>query len=61
MVDVKWHLKKYGFFIVLMVMVVITGNIVLGKRGSGKNTEEVWEPPVIMESMEEVKEEEPTE
>ena len=44
-----------------MVMVVITGNIVLGKRGSGKNTEEVWEPPVIMESMEEVKEEEPTE
>ena len=61
MVDVKWHLKKYVFFIVLMVMVVITGNIVLGKRGSGKNTEEVWEPPVIMESMEEVKEEEPTE
>ena len=44
-----------------MVMVVITGNIVLRKRGSGKNTEEVWEPPVIMESMEEVKEEEPTE
>ena len=43
MVDVKWHLKKYVFFIVLMVMVVITGNIVLGKRGSGKNTEEVWE------------------
>ncbi len=31
------------------------------ERGSGKNTEEVWEPPVIMESMEEVKEEEPTE
>ena len=61
MADVKWLFKKYGFFIVLMVMVVITGNIVLGKRGSGKNTEEVWEPPVIMESMEEVKEEEPTE
>ena len=61
MVDVKWHLKKYGFFIVLMVMVVITGNIVLGKRGSEKNTEEVWEPPVIIESMEEAKEEEPIE
>ena len=50
MADVKWLFKKYGFFIVLMVMVVITGNIVLRKRGSGKNTEEVWEPPVIMES-----------
>ena len=44
-----------------MVMVVITGNIVLGKRGSEKNTEEVWEPPVIIESMEEAKEEEPIE
>ena len=59
--DVKWLFKKYGFFIVLMVMVVITGNIVLRKRGSGKNTEEVWEPPVIIESMEEAKEEEPIE
>ena len=41
MVDVKLLFKKYGFFIVLMVMVVITGNIVLGKRGSKNNKEEV--------------------
>lgn len=46
MEDVKWLIKKYGFFIVLMVILVIIGSIVLGKRGSGKNAEEVWEPPV---------------
>lgn len=46
MEDVKWLIKKYGFFIVLMVIIVITGSIVLGKRGSEKNAEEVWEPPV---------------
>jgi len=44
--DVKWLIKKYGFFIVLMVIIVIIGSIVLGKRGSEKNAEEVWEPPV---------------
>ena len=58
MEDVKWLIKKYGFFIVLMVIIVITGNIVLGKRGSEKNAEEVWEPPVIIESREAVKEDE---
>ncbi len=42
----KWLIKKYGFFIVLMVILVIIGSIVLGKRGSEKNAEEVWEPPV---------------
>ena len=46
MEDVKWLIKKYGFFIVLMVILVIIGSIVLGKRGSEKNAEEVWEPPV---------------
>ncbi len=46
MEDVKWLIKKYGFFIVLMVIIVIIGSIVLGKRGSEKNAEEVWEPPV---------------
>ena len=46
MEDVKWLIKKYGFFIVLMVIFVIIGSIVLGKRGSEKNAEEVWEPPV---------------
>ena len=58
MEDVKWLIKKYGFFIVLMVIIVIIGSIVLGKRGSEKNAEEVWEPPVIIESREEVKENE---
>ena len=61
---------EYALVFILTVLTIIfwsgkgswlIGNIVLGKRGSGKNTEEVWEPPVIMESMEEVKEEEPTE
>lgn len=46
MEDVKWLIKKYGFFIVLMVIIVIIGSIVLGQRGSEKNAEEVWEPPV---------------
>ena len=46
MEDVKWLIIKYGFFIVLMVILVIIGSIVLGKRGSEKNAEEVWEPPV---------------
>ena len=46
MEDVKWLIKKYGFFIVLMVIIVIIGSIVLGKRSSERNAEEVWEPPV---------------
>ena len=46
MKDVKWLLKKYGSIIVLTVIIVITGSIVLGKRESEKNAEEVWEPPV---------------
>ena len=46
MEDVKWLIIKYGFFIVLMVILVIIGSIVLGKRGSEKSAEEVWEPPV---------------
>jgi len=44
--DVKWLLKKYGFLIVLMVVIVVICSIILGKRGSEKNAEEVWEPPV---------------
>ena len=46
MEDVKWLLKKYGSLIVLMVIIVITGSIVLGKRSSERNAEEVWEPPI---------------
>lgn len=46
MEDVRWLLKKYGFLIVLLVIIVLVSSIILGKRGSEKNTEEVWEPPV---------------
>ena len=58
MEDVKWLLKKYGFLIVLMAVIVITGSIALGKRDTKRNTEEVWEPPVVIESTEAVKEDE---
>lgn len=58
MEDVKWILKKYGSLIVLMVIIVIIGSIILWKRGSEKNAEEVWEPPVIIESTEDIKEDE---
>ena len=46
MEDVKWLLKKYGFLISLMVMIVIAGSIVWEKRDPEKKAEEVWEPPV---------------
>ena len=46
MEDVKWLLKKYGSLIALMIIIVITGSIVLGKRSSERNAEEVWEPPI---------------
>ncbi|MDE6203479.1 MAG: ATP F0F1 synthase subunit B, partial [Lachnospiraceae bacterium] len=44
--EVKWILKKYGFLIALIVIVVIVSSIVLGKRGPEKNAEVVWEPQV---------------
>ena len=46
MEDVKWLLKKYGFLIVLMVIIVVICSIIFEKMDSEKNTEEVWEPPV---------------
>ncbi len=46
MEDVKWLLKKYGSLIALMIIIVITGSIVLGKRSSERNAEEVWESPI---------------
>ena len=58
MEDVRRFLKKYGFLIVLMVIIVIMGSIVFGKRDLEKNTEEAWEPPVIIEHTEAEKEEE---
>ena len=50
MEDVEWLFKKYGSLIGLMVIVVIISSIVFGKRGSERMAEEVWEPPVIVES-----------
>lgn len=61
MEDVKWLLKRYGSFIVLMVVLVITGSIALGKRDTERNTEEVWEPLVVIENTEAVKENESVE
>ena len=58
MEDVEWLLKRYGSFIVLMVVIVIIGSIALGKRDTERNTEEVWEPPVVIESTEALKEDE---
>lgn len=48
MENVKWLLRKYGFVIVPMIIVVIISGIVSGKRGSARSAEEVWEPPVIV-------------
>lgn len=50
MEDVKWIFKKYGSLIVVMVIIVIISSIVLGKRDSERRAEEVWEPPVVVES-----------
>ena len=61
MEDVKWLLKRYGSLIVLTAVLVITVSIALGKRDRKRNTEEVWEPPVVTESTEAVKEDGPIE
>ena len=61
MEDVKWLLRRYGSFIVLMAVIVIMGGIALGKRDTERNTEEVWEPPAVIENTEAVKEDEPIE
>ena len=50
MEDVKWLLKKYGFHIVMIVIIVVTSSTIWGKWASEKNAEEVWEPPVEMPS-----------
>lgn len=61
MEDVKWLLKRYGSLIALMAVIVIIGSIALGKRDTERNAEEVWEPLVVIESTEAVKEDEPIE
>ena len=47
MEDIKWLLKKWGFLILMLLIVVITGVICWGKLHTEerKVAEEVWEPP----------------
>ena len=61
MKDVKWSIKRYGSFIVLTAVIIITGSIALGKRDTERNTEEVRESPVVIENTEAVKEDESVE
>ena len=42
--------KKVQFPIVPMIIVVIISSILLGKRGSERSVEEVWEPPAMVGS-----------
>ena len=60
MEDVKWLLKRCGFPILILLIVVIAGVICWGRLHTGKKkvAEEVWEPPVEIEDSETVTEEE---
>lgn len=58
MKNIKWPIKKYAFLIAVMGIIVITGRIAFGKKDAKRNTEELWESPVVMESTEAVKEDE---
>lgn len=60
MEDVKWLLKRCGFPILILLIVVIAGMICWGllHTEEKKVAEEVWEPPVEIEDSETVTEEE---
>ncbi|MEF2695952.1 MAG: DUF6070 family protein [Blautia wexlerae] len=60
MEDVKWLLKRCGFPILILLIVVIAGMISWGRLNTEekKVAEEVWEPPVEIEDSETVTEEE---
>ena len=60
MEDVKWLLKKWGFLILMLLIVVITGVICGGKLHTEerKVAEEVWEPPAEIGDSEMITEEE---
>ena len=60
MEDVKWLLKRCGFLILILLIVVIAGMICWGRLHTEekKVAEEVWEPPVEIEDSETVTEEE---
>ncbi len=58
MEDVRWLLRRFGLPILLLLIFVIVGVICWGKmhEEEQKVAEEVWEPPVEMESSEAVTE-----
>ena len=60
MEDVKWLLKRCGFLILILLIVVIAGMICWGRLHTEekKVAEEVWEPLVEIEDSETVTEEE---
>lgn len=60
MEDVKWLLKRCGFLILILLIVVIAGMICWGRLHTEEKrvAEEVWEPPVEIEDSETVTEEE---
>ena len=60
MEDVKWLLKRCGFLILILLIVVIAGKICWGRLHTEekKVAEEVWESPVEIEDSETVTEEE---
>lgn len=60
MEDVKWLLKKWGFLILMLLIVVITGVICWGKLHTEerKVAEEVWEPLAEIGDSEMITEEE---
>ena len=63
MEDVKWLLKRCGFPILILLIVVIAGVICWGRLHTGKKkvAEGVWEPLVEIEDSETVTEENDTE
>ena len=53
MEDVRWLLRRFGLPILLLLIFVIVGVICWGKiHEEQKVAEEVWEPPIEMESSE---------
>ena len=60
MEDVKWLLKRCGFLILILLIVVIAGMICWGllHTEEKKVAEEVWEPPVEIKDSETITEEE---
>lgn len=62
MEDIRWIIKKYGIYIVILFIAAIIICILLWKKDSDNIVEEVWEPPVEIpsnqpEPTEEIKEE----